>query len=179
LHPGDGFQDFVRPWLIIRTHDNHTETVVVTFNLHAFGIVHVQVDIKGGRQLRRRVRRPACSQRMAMAQRLTQPAVHALRQPAVFSGAVVRLAGQGVINIKRNTHALLVEDVLYGVERWIPSHHWPPWYTGAGVSLRKNCAGSGALSSRNAAYFFLILGNSYKALTPCLAELRITEDGLK
>lgn len=35
LHPGDGFQDFVRPLLIIRTHDNHTETVVVTFDLHA------------------------------------------------------------------------------------------------------------------------------------------------
>lgn len=113
---------------------------------------------------------------------------------AFLDCAVVELASERVIDIERNSYALTPEQLWQSAaddlpcpagegsafgQCWSPAHQWPPWETGRGLSLRKNFIGSGACSSKNAAYFFLILGNSYNALTPCLAELRMTEDGLK
>ena len=62
----DGIQDSLCPALILRVHDNHAKTVIVAFDLHAFGIIDMQVYIEGWRKLRGRVREPTRRQRMGV-----------------------------------------------------------------------------------------------------------------
>ncbi|MNG37313.1 hypothetical protein D3C84_1246240 [compost metagenome] len=47
-------------------YDNHAKTVVMTFNLHTFGIIDMQVDIECWRKFRRGVRQPMHRQGMVM-----------------------------------------------------------------------------------------------------------------
>ncbi|MNV56867.1 hypothetical protein D3C71_1491730 [compost metagenome] len=119
----------------------------------------------------------------ATAQGFTQPAVDERRQLAVLGGGVLGLAGERVVDIERNAYLRAIERALDGLppalEQRSALHQRHLLRAGMDVLPRKNLPGSGACASRKAAYFFLILGSSYKALTPCLAELRMTEDGLK
>ncbi|KJH77782.1 hypothetical protein UB23_06135 [Pseudomonas sp. ES3-33] len=52
LDYSDSIQDFLRPALILRMHDNNAKTVIMPFNPHALGIIDMQVDIECRRKFR-------------------------------------------------------------------------------------------------------------------------------
>ena len=45
-------ENLFSPLFVLRTNDHHPESVFVSFHPDAFGVVHVQINTKGRRELR-------------------------------------------------------------------------------------------------------------------------------
>ena len=55
LDHGDCVQHVLGPVFVFRVNHDNAKTVVLTFKPHAFGVIHMQVDIEGRWQFRRGV----------------------------------------------------------------------------------------------------------------------------